>query len=43
MSSRQASPSSSRAKLGEHGALYFQPSWIGNSNLLDIAEDDYTG
>ena len=29
-------------ELGEHGALYFQPSWIGNSNLLDIAEDDYT-
>jgi hypothetical protein len=29
-------------ELGEHGALYFQPSWVGNSNLLDIAEDDYT-
>jgi hypothetical protein len=29
-------------ELGDHGALYFQPSWIGNSNLLDIAEDDYT-
>jgi hypothetical protein len=30
-------------ELGEHGALYFQPSWIGNSNLLDLrGEDDYT-
>lgn len=29
-------------ELGEHGALYFQPSYVGNSNLIDDIDDDYT-
>ncbi len=30
-------------ELGEHGALYFQPSWVGNTNLtIRLVDDDYT-
>lgn len=30
-------------ELGDRGALYFQPSYIGGSNINDVAgEDDYT-
>jgi hypothetical protein len=29
-------------ELGDRGALYFQPSYVGNSNLINDADDDYT-
>lgn len=29
-------------ELGERGAVYFQPSYVGNSNLLNEVDDDYT-
>jgi hypothetical protein len=29
-------------KLGVHGALYAQPIWVGNSNILDIDDEDNT-
>jgi len=29
-------------ELGERGAVYFQPSYVGNSNLLNDVDDDYT-
>jgi hypothetical protein len=29
-------------ELGDRGALYFQPSYIGNSNLINETDDDYT-
>lgn len=29
-------------ELGDRGAIYFQPSYIGNSNLINETDDDYT-
>jgi hypothetical protein len=29
-------------ELGERGAIYFQPSYVGNSNLINETDDDYT-
>lgn len=29
-------------ELGDRGALYFQPAYVGNSNLTAVAGDDYT-
>jgi hypothetical protein len=29
-------------ELGDRGALYFQPSYVGNSNLINQTDDDYT-
>ena len=29
-------------ELGSRGAIYFQPSYVGNSNLINDVEDDYT-
>ena len=29
-------------ELGEHGAIYFQPSFVGNTNLITDEGDDYT-
>jgi Membrane bound beta barrel domain (DUF5777) len=27
-------------ELGDRGAIYFQPSYVGNSNLIDLNDDD---
>ena len=29
-------------ELGDRGALYFQPSYVGNTNLINETDDDYT-
>ena len=29
-------------ELGEHGAVYLQPSFVGNTKLIDVEGDDYT-
>ena len=29
-------------ELGDRGAIYLQPSWVGNSNLVSDEGDDYT-
>jgi hypothetical protein len=29
-------------ELGDRGAIYFQPSYVGNSNLINETDDDYT-
>lgn len=29
-------------ELGDRGAIYFQPSYVGNSNLVNDVDDDYT-
>ena len=29
-------------ELGDRGAIYFQPSYVGNSNLINDTDDDYT-
>jgi hypothetical protein len=29
-------------QLGDRGAIYFQPSYVANTNLIDAVEDDYT-
>src|SRR5688572_22672987 len=29
-------------ELGDRGAIYVQPSFVGNSNLINEADDDYT-
>ena len=29
-------------ELGDRGALYFQPSYVGNANLINETDDDYT-
>jgi hypothetical protein len=29
-------------ELGSRGAIYFQPSYVGNSNLINDVDDDYT-
>lgn len=29
-------------KLGAHGAIYFQPIWVGNTDFFDLSDDDDT-
>lgn len=29
-------------ELGDRGAIYFQPSYVGNANLINETDDDYT-
>jgi hypothetical protein len=29
-------------ELGDRGAVYFQPSYVGNTNLINDVDDDYT-
>jgi hypothetical protein len=29
-------------ELGDRGAIYFQPSYVGNTNLVNDTDDDYT-
>ena len=29
-------------ELGEHGAVYLQPSYVGNTKLINVEGDDYT-
>jgi hypothetical protein len=29
-------------KLGAHGAIYFQPIWVGNTDFFDLSDDDNT-
>lgn len=29
-------------QLGDRGAIYLQPSYVGNTNLIDDVDDDYT-
>jgi hypothetical protein len=29
-------------ELGDHGAVYLQPSFVGNTKLIDVEGDDYT-
>ncbi len=29
-------------ELGDRGAIYLQPSYVGNTNLIDDVDDDYT-
>ena len=29
-------------ELGDRGAIYFQPSYVGNTNLINAVDDDYT-
>jgi hypothetical protein len=29
-------------KLGVHGAIYFQPIWVGNTDFFDLSDDDNT-